>query len=125
MSGGGLWAEIAQSKCENVTGRRPHTLFIFLLRDLGPETPSGHDFSIFLFFYLLAWLVEWTTTGSLGLAGFCCGSGSQTWQQPICFHVTDCTSPSWIDRFASYVSFPLRHVGADGIHGTVCGTRNP
>ncbi len=56
---------------KNVWGRRPHTFFTSLLRNLGPQDPLrthlSHNFNIYIYIfvfssYLLAYLGEWTTT---------------------------------------------------------------
>ncbi len=58
MSGGSLGAEIAQKNEKNVCGLWHHTLFSLLLRNLGPQTPSGHNFGTMLIFLLFAIVSE-------------------------------------------------------------------
>ncbi len=50
MSGGSLGAEIVQERRPNVWSRRPHTIFSLLLRNLGTQTSSGHNFCTILVF---------------------------------------------------------------------------
>ncbi len=66
VSGGALGAEIVQYKCEKCAGPKPPHFFVtFCLRDLGPQTPSGHHRCAihvrFCSMHLLAYLGEWTT----------------------------------------------------------------
>jgi hypothetical protein len=55
----------ANKVTKNVWGRRPHTFCSLVLRNLGPQTSSGHSFCAILIFHmlvhLLAYLGEWTT----------------------------------------------------------------
>ncbi len=59
---GGVWRpRLRKQSVKNVRGRRPTRFFTFILHNLGPRTPPGHNARTFL--YLL--------TGPLGGVDFC------------------------------------------------------
>jgi hypothetical protein len=69
----GVWGpSMRNESVNNVGGRRPHTFFSLLLRNLGPQSSSGPNFCaisrfFFCFVFVLAYLGEWTNW--VGLMG--------------------------------------------------------